>query len=84
MLTGAHKMLRMASALTFSELCYKGGDEFPNHIIWLKGDETWVSIVSVEIKAVDAQTFTTQDEKSLNKRLLDNWQQQFSGTGKEY
>jgi hypothetical protein len=33
MLTGAHKMQRMASALTFLEQYYKDGNEFFNHII---------------------------------------------------
>jgi hypothetical protein len=33
MLTGAHKMQRMASALTFLERYYKDGDEFINHVI---------------------------------------------------
>jgi hypothetical protein len=33
MLTDAHKMQRMASALTFSERYHKNGGEFLNHII---------------------------------------------------
>jgi hypothetical protein len=44
MLTGAHKMQRMASALTltFLERYHKDGDEFLSHIVWVTDDETWV------------------------------------------
>jgi hypothetical protein len=48
MLTGAHKMQRMASALTSLEQYHKDGDEFLNHII--TGDGTWVSFVKVKTK----------------------------------
>jgi hypothetical protein len=50
MLTGVHKMQRMASALTLLEQCHKDGDEFLNHIVRVTGDETWVSFVNVEIE----------------------------------
>jgi hypothetical protein len=40
MLTGAHKMQRTASALTFLEQYHKDGNEFLNHIIRVTGDET--------------------------------------------
>jgi hypothetical protein len=45
-LTGAHKMQRMASALTFKERYHKDGDEFVNNIVWVTSDETWVSFVN--------------------------------------
>jgi hypothetical protein len=48
MLTGAHKMQRMALALTSLERYHKDGDEFLSHII--TGDETWVSFVTVGTK----------------------------------
>jgi hypothetical protein len=50
MLTGVHKMKRMASALTFLELYHKDGHEFLNRIVQVTGDETWVSFVNVETK----------------------------------
>jgi hypothetical protein len=40
MLTGVHKMQKMASALSFSEQYHKDGDEFLNHIIQVTDDET--------------------------------------------
>jgi hypothetical protein len=42
---GAHKTLRMASALTFLERYQRDGDEFLNQII--TGDKTWVSFVNI-------------------------------------
>jgi hypothetical protein len=45
MLTDAHKMQRMAAALTFLERYHKDGDEFLSHTIQVTGDETWVSLV---------------------------------------
>jgi hypothetical protein len=50
LLTDAHKMQRLASALTFLEWWHKGGDEFLNHIGRVTGDETWVPFVNVETK----------------------------------
>jgi hypothetical protein len=50
MLIGAHKMQRMASALTYFEQYHKYGYEFLNHIVRVTGDETWVSFVNVEIR----------------------------------
>jgi hypothetical protein len=53
----------------FLERYHKDDDEFLNHIVRVTGDETWVSFVNVEtkeqsaVKAVDAHTFTKQDEK---------------------
>jgi hypothetical protein len=73
MLTGAHKMQRMASALTFLELYHKDGDEFLSHIVQVTGDETWVSFVNVEIKEQSKQwmrTYYQIHQKSLNKRRL--------------
>jgi hypothetical protein len=48
MLTGAHKMQRMASALPLLERYHKAGNEFLNHTV--TDDETWVSFVNVETK----------------------------------
>jgi hypothetical protein len=49
MLTDAHKTQRMASALTFLELCHKDGNEFPV-ILQVIVDETWVLFLIVETK----------------------------------
>jgi hypothetical protein len=52
----------------FLQRYHKDGNEFLNHILRVTGDETWVSFVNVEtkeqsaVKAVDARTFTKQDE----------------------
>jgi hypothetical protein len=50
MLRGADKLQRMDFAVTFSflEPYHKDGEEFLNHVTWVIGDETWVSIVNVE------------------------------------
>jgi hypothetical protein len=48
--TGAHKMQRIALALTFLEQYHKDGDGFLNHIIPVTGDETCVSFVNAETK----------------------------------
>jgi hypothetical protein len=50
MLTGAHKMQIMESALTYLERYHKDGDEFLSHIVRVTGDETRVSFVNVETK----------------------------------
>jgi hypothetical protein len=50
MLTGAHKMQRMASALTFLEQYNKDDDEFLSHTVQETADDTWVSFVNVETK----------------------------------
>jgi hypothetical protein len=50
MLIGAHKMQRMAMALTFLECYHKNSDEFLSHIIRVTGDDTWVSFMNVETK----------------------------------
>jgi hypothetical protein len=67
MLTSAHKTQRMAMALalTFIERYHKDGDEFLNHILWVTGDETWVSFVNDETKEQSKQwnTFTKQAEE---------------------
>jgi hypothetical protein len=44
----------------FLEEYHKDGDKFLNHFIQVTGDQTWVSFVDVETKAVDAHTFTKQ------------------------
>jgi hypothetical protein len=59
MLTGVHKTQRMASAVC--DRYHKDGNEFLNLIIRVISDETWVSFVDVEtraVKAMDALTFT--------------------------
>jgi hypothetical protein len=49
----AHRCARNAEngfASDFLARYHKDGDEFLNHIIWVTGDETWVSFVNVETK----------------------------------
>jgi hypothetical protein len=64
--TVGHKTQRMASSFVdFLKRCHKDGDEFLNHIVRVTGDETWVSFVNVNqraVQAVDAHTFTKQTE----------------------
>jgi histone-lysine N-methyltransferase SETMAR len=48
MLTDAHKMQRMPSALTFLDRYRKDGIQFLSHIVRVTGDETSVSIVNAE------------------------------------
>jgi hypothetical protein len=50
MLTGAHKMERMALALNFLDHYHKDGDDFHKHIVQVTDDETWVSSVNVQTK----------------------------------
>jgi hypothetical protein len=59
MLMAAHKTQRMASALTFLERYHKDGDQFLSHILWVSGDETWISIVNVETKEQSKQWMHT-------------------------
>jgi hypothetical protein len=59
MLTGMHKMQRMALALTFLEQYHKDGNEFLSHIVWVTGDEIWVSFVNVETKEQSKQWMRT-------------------------
>jgi tRNA A37 methylthiotransferase MiaB len=40
MITGEHKIQRMASVLTFLERYHKDGGEFLNHVLRVTGDET--------------------------------------------
>jgi hypothetical protein len=56
---GAHKTQRMALALTLLERYHTDGDEFPNHIIQVTGDETWVSFVNIETKEQSKQWIHT-------------------------
>jgi hypothetical protein len=55
MLTGMHKMQRMASALTFLQWYHKDGDEILKHIVQVAGDEAWVSFVNIETKEQSKQ-----------------------------
>jgi hypothetical protein len=64
-LTGAHKMQRMASALNFLEQYHKDGDEFLNHIIQVTDDETWVSFVNAETKEQSKQWMHTHSPNKL-------------------
>jgi hypothetical protein len=50
MLTGVHKMQRMALALTSIDQYHKDDSEFFRQIIQVTGDETWVLFVNVETK----------------------------------
>jgi hypothetical protein len=50
MLTGTQKAQRLAPALNSLERYNKDGDEFLNHIMKLRVDETWDLIVYVETK----------------------------------
>jgi hypothetical protein len=50
MFVDAHKMQRMASALTFLVRYHKHDDEFLSHTVWVTGNETWASFVNVETK----------------------------------
>jgi hypothetical protein len=59
---GAHKMQRMASALTFLERYHKDGNEFLNHIVRVTGDETWVSFVNVKTKEQSKQWMQTYNK----------------------
>jgi hypothetical protein len=67
MLMSAHKMQKMASALTFLEQYREDSDKFLSHTVM--GDETWVSFVNIETKEQSKQwmhTFTKQDKIHLN------------------
>jgi hypothetical protein len=55
MFTGAQKTQRTASALTFFERYHKDDDEFLNHVVRLRGGETWVSFVNAEIEEQSKQ-----------------------------
>jgi hypothetical protein len=57
MLVGAHKMQRMA--LTFLEQYHKDGNDFPNHIIRVTSNKTWVSVVNAETKEQSKQWMHT-------------------------
>jgi predicted nucleic acid-binding protein len=39
----------------FLEQYHKDGNQFLNHIMWVTGDETWVSFVYVETKEQSKQ-----------------------------
>jgi hypothetical protein len=56
---GAHKTLRMVSALVLFEQYHKDGDEFLNHTVWVTGDETQVSFVNAETKQQSKQWMQT-------------------------
>jgi hypothetical protein len=59
-----HTQTENGFSFDFLEQYHKGGDEFLNHIIWVTGNETWVSFVNVKTKeAVDVYTFNKQAEE---------------------
>jgi hypothetical protein len=68
MLTGVHKMQRMASAFVdFLERHHKDGDEFPSHSVLVAGDETWGSFVDVETNEQSKQWMHTHSPNKLKK-----------------
>jgi hypothetical protein len=64
---GAHRMQRVASALTFLEQHLKDGNEFLNHIVRVTGDETWFSFMNVETKDQSKQWLHTHSPDKLKK-----------------
>jgi hypothetical protein len=68
MLTGAHKMQRVALALPFFlEWYHKDSNEFPSHIIWVTDGETWASFVNVQTKEQSKQLMHTHSSNKLKK-----------------
>jgi hypothetical protein len=67
MLIGSHKMQGMASALTFLEWYHRDGEEFLSHIIWVTGDQTWISFVNVETREHSKQWMHTHSTDKLKK-----------------
>lgn len=74
MLTGVHKLQRMAVALTFLEQYHKDGGKSLNHIIWLTGD--WASFVNADTKEQSKQWMHTQwpNKTKKFKQTLSAWQ----------
>jgi hypothetical protein len=73
MLTGVHKMQRIAMASAFSEPYHKDADDFLNHIVQVTSDETWVLFVNVDTKEQSKQwmhTHSPNKPKKLNKCCL--------------
>jgi hypothetical protein len=73
MFMGAHKTQRIISALTFLERYHKYGYEFPNRIMRVTIDGTWVLFVNVETIEQSKHWMNTHSPnkpKSLNKRCL--------------
>jgi hypothetical protein len=66
-LTGAHKTQRVPLALTFLEQYHKDGNEFLSHIVWVTGDETWVSFVNIETKEQSKQWMHTHSPNKAKK-----------------
>jgi hypothetical protein len=67
MLTGAHKMQKMASGLTFLQRYHKDGDEFLSHIIRITDDETRGSLVNIETKKQSKQWMHTYSPNNATK-----------------
>jgi hypothetical protein len=69
MLTGAHKLQRMASALTFFEWCHKDGNEIFSHIMIITGNKTWASFVNVETKEQSKQWMHTHSHNKTSRKI---------------
>jgi hypothetical protein len=67
MLTGAHKMQRMAPALTFLQQYHRYGNEFLSNIVQVTGEETWVSFVNVETEEQSKQWMHTHSPNKQKK-----------------
>jgi hypothetical protein len=83
-LTGMHKMHRMASALTFLEWHHKVSDIFLNHIIQVTGNETWVLFVNVETKEQSQQLIQTHSPNKPKKFKQTSAKKLFFGVGKKW
>jgi hypothetical protein len=62
-LTGAHEMQTMTSALIRLKRYHKDGDEFLSHIVGVTGDKTWASFVNVKTKKQPKQWVHTHSPK---------------------
>jgi hypothetical protein len=51
----------------FPEQYHKDGDDFPNHIVRVTGDETWVSFVNVETKEQSKQRMHIHSSNKTKK-----------------
>jgi hypothetical protein len=68
LLTGEHKMQRMALAFVdFFRAISQRWRRFLNHIVRATGDATWVSFVNVETKEQSKQCMHTQSPNKLKK-----------------
>jgi hypothetical protein len=66
----AHECVQIAengSSFDFLEQYHKDGNEFLSHIVWVTGDETWVSFVNVQTKQQSKQRMHTHSRNKLEK-----------------